>query len=132
VRITTIRGRLCASAAAICRSSKSIRERRRALQRHDRDRQIDRRWRALEFAAGRARAAMIIRICGSAPTIPRHIALVGDQGAIITVNGGATWSSWFNQPTAQLYHIGITNGFPYRICSGQQESGSVCMCDARQ
>jgi photosystem II stability/assembly factor-like uncharacterized protein len=61
------------------------------------------------------------------PDDPRHIALVGDQGAVITVNGGETWSSWFNQPTAQLYHIGVTNGFPYRICSGQQESGSVCL-----
>ena len=61
------------------------------------------------------------------PDDPRHIALVGDQGAIISVNSGATWSSWLNQPTAQLYHIGITNTFPYRICSGQQESGSVCI-----
>ena len=61
------------------------------------------------------------------PDDPRHIALVGDQGAIITVNGGATWSSWLNQPTAQLYHIGVTDTFPYRICSGQQESGSVCI-----
>src|SRR6202023_733631 len=41
------------------------------------------------------------------PDDPRHIALVGDQGAIISVNGGATWSSWLNQPTAQLYHIGV-------------------------
>ena len=61
------------------------------------------------------------------PDDPRHIVLVGDQGAIITVNGGATWSSWLNQPTAQLYHIGVTDTFPYRICSGQQESGSVCI-----
>ncbi len=61
------------------------------------------------------------------PDDSRLIALVGDQGAIITVNGGETWSSWFNQPTAQLYHIGVTSGFPYRICSGQQESGSVCI-----
>lgn len=61
------------------------------------------------------------------PDNPQHIALVGDQGAVITVNGGATWSSWFNQPTAQLYHVGVTNSYPYRICSGQQESGSVCI-----
>jgi len=61
------------------------------------------------------------------PDDPRHIALVSDQGGIITVNGGATWSSWLNQPTAQLYHVGTTSGFPYRICSGQQESGSVCI-----
>jgi photosystem II stability/assembly factor-like uncharacterized protein len=61
------------------------------------------------------------------PDDPGHIAMVSDQGGIITVNNGATWSSWLNQPTAQLYHIGITNTFPYRICSGQQESGSVCI-----
>ena len=61
------------------------------------------------------------------PEDPRRIALVADQGGIITVNGGATWSSWLNQPTAQLYHVGVSNTFPYRICSGQQESGSVCI-----
>jgi photosystem II stability/assembly factor-like uncharacterized protein len=63
------------------------------------------------------------------PEDSAHIALVGDQGAIITVNGGASWSSWLNQPTAQLYHIGTTNTFPYRLCSGQQESGSVCIAN---
>ncbi len=61
------------------------------------------------------------------PDDSRRIALVSDQGAIITVNGGETWSSWLNQPTAQLYHIGVSNDFPYRLCSGQQESGSVCI-----
>jgi photosystem II stability/assembly factor-like uncharacterized protein len=61
------------------------------------------------------------------PVDPNHIALVGDQGALITVNGGATWSTWYNQPTAQLYHVSITPTFPYRICAGQQESGSVCI-----
>ena len=55
------------------------------------------------------------------------ILLVSDQGAIVSVNGGQTWGSWYNQPTAQLYHIGVTNTFPYRVCSGQQESGSVCI-----
>jgi photosystem II stability/assembly factor-like uncharacterized protein len=61
------------------------------------------------------------------PDDPRRIAMVSDQGAIITLNGGATWSSWLNQPTAQLYHIGVSADFPYRLCSGQQESGSVCI-----
>jgi photosystem II stability/assembly factor-like uncharacterized protein len=61
------------------------------------------------------------------PTDPRIIALVSDQGAVITVNGGATWTSWFNQPSAQLYHVGVTPTFPYRVCAGQQESGSVCI-----
>jgi photosystem II stability/assembly factor-like uncharacterized protein len=55
------------------------------------------------------------------------IILGSDQGAIITVNGGASWSSWYNQPTAQLYHVSADNAFPYRVCSGQQESGSVCI-----
>jgi photosystem II stability/assembly factor-like uncharacterized protein len=55
-----------------------------------------------------------------------NIILLGsDQGAIITVNGGQTWSSWYNQPTAQLYHVSADNAFPYRLYSGQQESGSV-------
>lgn len=61
------------------------------------------------------------------PDDPKHMALVGDQGSLITVNGGKTWSSWYNQPTAQLYHVSVTPTFPYRLCSGQQESGSVCI-----
>lgn len=61
------------------------------------------------------------------PNDPKIILLVSDQGAIITVNGGESWSSWFNQPTAQLYHVAVTNTFPYKVCSGQQESGSVCV-----
>ncbi len=61
------------------------------------------------------------------PHDPDIIFLASDQGAIITVNGGQTWSSWYNQPTAQLYHVRTSNEFPYRVCSGQQESGSVCI-----
>ena len=55
------------------------------------------------------------------------MALSSDQGAIITLNGGATWSSWYNQPTAAFYHVTTDNSFPYRVCSGQQESGSACV-----
>jgi photosystem II stability/assembly factor-like uncharacterized protein len=61
------------------------------------------------------------------PEDSQRIGLTGDQGVVVTLNGGRTWSSWYNQPTAQLYHIGITPTFPYRLCSGQQESGSVCI-----
>ncbi len=61
------------------------------------------------------------------PNNPKIIALVSDQGAIISVNGGDTWSSWYNQPTAQLYHVAADNDFPYHLCAGQQESGSVCI-----
>jgi photosystem II stability/assembly factor-like uncharacterized protein len=61
------------------------------------------------------------------PNNPDVIILGSDQGAIITVNGGKSWSSWYNQPTAQLYHVNADNAFPYRLCSGQQESGSACV-----
>jgi photosystem II stability/assembly factor-like uncharacterized protein len=61
------------------------------------------------------------------PNNGNTILLVSDQGAIVTVNGGASWSSWYNQPTAQLYHAIADNSFPYRVCAGQQESGSVCI-----
>jgi photosystem II stability/assembly factor-like uncharacterized protein len=53
------------------------------------------------------------------------ILLVSDQGALVSVNRGRTWSSWYNQPTAQLYHVITDNEFPYRVYGGQQESGSV-------
>jgi photosystem II stability/assembly factor-like uncharacterized protein len=61
------------------------------------------------------------------PNDPKIILLVADQGAVVTTNGGETWSSWYNQPTAQLYHVSTTNTFPYKLCAGQQESGSVCI-----
>jgi photosystem II stability/assembly factor-like uncharacterized protein len=48
-----------------------------------------------------------------------------DQGATISVDGGATWSSWYNQPTAQFYHVAVDNAFPYRIYGAQQDSGTV-------
>jgi photosystem II stability/assembly factor-like uncharacterized protein len=59
------------------------------------------------------------------PNNPDIILLGSDQGAIVTVNGGKSWSSWYNQSTAQLYHVSADNAFPYRLYSGQQESGSV-------
>jgi photosystem II stability/assembly factor-like uncharacterized protein len=59
------------------------------------------------------------------PNDSKVVLLASDQGAIITVNGGATWSSWYNQSTAQLYHVSADNQFPYHLYSGQQESGSV-------
>ncbi|HNV76060.1 MAG TPA: glycosyl hydrolase, partial [Gemmatimonadaceae bacterium] len=61
------------------------------------------------------------------PDNPDIILIAADQGAIITVNGGESWSSWYNQPTAQFYHVTTDNSFPYRVCGGQQESGSACV-----
>ncbi|HUI56027.1 MAG TPA: hypothetical protein VLY04_13720 [Bryobacteraceae bacterium] len=59
------------------------------------------------------------------PKNPNIVLLAVDQGATITVNGGRTWSSWYNQPTAQLYHVSTDNQVPYWVYGGQQESGSV-------
>jgi len=59
------------------------------------------------------------------PEIPDIIALAVDQGATVSVNGGQTWSSWYNQPTAQFYHVITDNEFPYWVYGGQQESGSI-------
>lgn len=56
---------------------------------------------------------------------PQIIAISADQGAAISVNGGTTWSSWYNQPTAQFYDVTTDNRFPYWVYGGQQESGSV-------
>ena len=59
------------------------------------------------------------------PEDPQIIALASDQGAAISVNGGDTWGSWYNQPTAQFYHVITDNEFPYWVYGGQQESGSA-------
>ena len=59
------------------------------------------------------------------PTNPDSQILGVDQGAIVTLNGGKTWSSWHNQPTAQMYHVSTDNRFPYRVYGSQQDSGAV-------
>jgi len=55
------------------------------------------------------------------------IALASDQGVIISQNAGHTWTEWYNQPTAAMYHVSTDNAFPYRVCGGQQDSGSACV-----
>jgi photosystem II stability/assembly factor-like uncharacterized protein len=61
------------------------------------------------------------------PRNPDIMLFATDQGAIITVNGGDTWSSWYNQPTAQFYHVSTDTRFPYWVYGGQQESGSAAV-----
>ena len=61
------------------------------------------------------------------PANSNVIGLAADQGATISVNRGRTWSSWYNQPTAQMYHVSADDRFPYWVCGGQQESGSACV-----
>ncbi|MGD1945473.1 MAG: WD40/YVTN/BNR-like repeat-containing protein [Croceivirga sp.] len=59
------------------------------------------------------------------PLQPEIMLFAADQGAVITVNSGKTWSSWYNQPTAQLYHVSTDNQWPYWVYGGQQESGAI-------
>jgi len=58
-------------------------------------------------------------------TDPRRRILGTDQGTIVTLNGGATWSSWLNQPTAQIYRLATDDAFPYHVYGAQQDSGGV-------
>jgi photosystem II stability/assembly factor-like uncharacterized protein len=61
------------------------------------------------------------------PINPDVLLLVADQGGVISANRGKSWSNWYTQPTAAMYHVTIDNGFPYLVCSGQQDSGSACV-----
>jgi photosystem II stability/assembly factor-like uncharacterized protein len=60
-----------------------------------------------------------------APDGSNRMILGTDQGAIISANGGDTWSDWFNQPTGQLYHVTTDNAFPYHAYAAQQDSGTI-------
>ena len=59
------------------------------------------------------------------PANPRRMVLGTDQGTSVSLDGGATWSSWFNQPIGQFYHVTTDNSFPYAVYGAQQDSGSA-------
>jgi photosystem II stability/assembly factor-like uncharacterized protein len=61
------------------------------------------------------------------PKSPNHLVLGVDQGATISLDRGKTWTTWYNQPTAQLYHVTTDHGFPYVIYGAQQDSGSIAV-----
>jgi photosystem II stability/assembly factor-like uncharacterized protein len=61
------------------------------------------------------------------PTNPERMITGSDQGATISVDGGRSWSSWYNQPTAQFYHVITDNEFPYHIYGSQQDSGTAAI-----
>ncbi|MFZ1971857.1 MAG: hypothetical protein WAU89_03375 [Candidatus Acidiferrales bacterium] len=60
-----------------------------------------------------------------APDDPQRMILGSDQGAAISVDGAGTWTSWYNQPTAQFYHVITDDRFPYRVYGSQQDSGTA-------
>jgi photosystem II stability/assembly factor-like uncharacterized protein len=59
------------------------------------------------------------------PGDAQHMVLVSDQGTSISLDDGAHWSSWFNQPTAQIYHFGVDDQVPYNLYATQQDSGAL-------
>ena len=59
------------------------------------------------------------------PTNSNWMILGSDQGATISMDGGKSWSSWYNQPTGQIYHLSTDDRFPYWVYGTQQDSGSV-------
>ena len=59
------------------------------------------------------------------PKDGNRMVLSSDQGTVVSVDGGKSWSTWYNQPTAQIYHIAADNRFPYWLYGAQQDSGGV-------
>jgi len=61
------------------------------------------------------------------PTDTERMILGSDQGVQVTLDGGKTWSSWYNQPTAQIYHVSTDNRVPFRVYGAQQDSGAISL-----
>ena len=94
---------------------------------------------ALQHRASTARATAARRSCRSRarpggddyhelwidPEHPERRILGVDQGAVVSLNGGETWSSWYNQPTGQFYHVITDQRFPYWVYGAQQDSGAA-------
>jgi photosystem II stability/assembly factor-like uncharacterized protein len=59
------------------------------------------------------------------PQHPERRILGVDQGTLVSLNGGKTWSSWYNQATGQFYHVVTDSRFPYWVYGSQQDSGAA-------
>lgn len=59
------------------------------------------------------------------PDDPKRMILASDQGTVVTEDGAATWSSWYNQATAEIYHVSPDYRFPYWAFGAQQDSGAI-------
>ncbi len=59
------------------------------------------------------------------PKDGNRMVLSSDQGTVVSVDGGRSWSTWYNQPTAEIYHVAADNRFPYWLYGAQQDSGGV-------
>ncbi len=61
------------------------------------------------------------------PTNPQRMINANDGGATVSVNGGQSWTSLDNQPTAQFYHVTTDNQFPYYVYGAQQDNSTVAI-----
>jgi photosystem II stability/assembly factor-like uncharacterized protein len=59
------------------------------------------------------------------PDDASRMVVASDQGTVVSVDGGRSWTSCFNQPTVQFYHVATDNQFPYYVYGAQQDSGTV-------
>jgi photosystem II stability/assembly factor-like uncharacterized protein len=59
------------------------------------------------------------------PRDGNRMVLSSDQGTVVSVDGAKSWSTWYNQPTAEIYHVAASSGYPYRLYGAQQDSGAV-------
>ena len=59
------------------------------------------------------------------PSDPSRMVLSSDQGTVVSVDDAKTWTTWYNQPTAEIYHVAADNRFPYWLVGAQQDSGGV-------
>ena len=87
------------------------------------------RWRQDVHSHPRA-ARRQSRACGSIPNNPKRLINGNDGGATISTDGGESWTSIYNQPTAQFYHVTSDNRFPYYIYGAQQDNSTVAIASA--
>jgi photosystem II stability/assembly factor-like uncharacterized protein len=59
------------------------------------------------------------------PNDAKRMVLSSDQGTVVSVDGAQSWSTWYNQPTAEIYHVAADSRFPYWLEGAQQDSGAV-------
>jgi photosystem II stability/assembly factor-like uncharacterized protein len=64
------------------------------------------------------------------PVTPNRMIEGNDGGACVSFNGGITWSSIYNQPTAQFYRIDTDSRYPYRVYGTQQDNTSIAVPSA--
>ncbi len=64
------------------------------------------------------------------PTNGARMLVGADQGASVTLDNGKTWSLWYTEPIAQVYHVATDDAYPYHIMAAQQDTGAVMINDA--